>query len=113
MNRAAFSASFSRQVDAQGRVAIPASWRGAVEAFTFQLVSSPAQHIVATVATTRSGTPPDSVGRLQIPDDLRRAAGIEGESLLVGLMDRFALWSPAAFQSIARTDTKHTVGTLV
>ena len=111
MIRTAFSASFAIQVDGQGRVAIPASWRGAGEAFSLQLVSSPAPHIVATV--NAAGTPPDSVGRLQIPDALRRAAGIEGESLLVGLMDRFALWSPGAFQTIAQTDTKHTVGTLV
>jgi DNA-binding transcriptional regulator/RsmH inhibitor MraZ len=111
MIRTAFSASFALQVDVQGRVALPASWRGAGEAFSLQLVSSPASHIVATV--NAAGTPPDSVGRLQIPDDLRRAASIEGETLLVGLIDRFALWSPTAFQAIARTDTKHTVGTLV
>lgn len=111
MSRTAFTATFARQIDGQGRMQLPVPWRGAGETFSLHLATTPAPHVLVTASG--DGTAPDSVGRLRIPDDLRQAAGIETEALLVGLIDRFAVWSPAAFQTIAQAGTKHTVGTLV
>ena len=51
---------------------------------------------------------PDLVGRLTIPDDLRQAAGIEESAVFVGLLDRFALWSPSLHQATAQGDTSCT-----
>jgi len=37
----------------------------------------------------------DSVGRITIPDEMAEAAGITSEVVMVGMMDRFEIWSPA------------------
>jgi MraZ protein len=36
----------------------------------------------------------DSVGRITIPDEMAEAAGITGEVVLAGMMDRFEIWNP-------------------
>src|ERR1019366_5107796 len=37
----------------------------------------------------------DKAGRICVPEDMARDAGIKDEVLLVGLIDRFELWNPA------------------
>ena len=39
--------------------------------------------------------PLDRQGRLLVPDDLRRVAGLEDDLLLIGAHSRFEIWSPA------------------
>ncbi len=36
----------------------------------------------------------DKVGRICIPDEMAKAAGIADKAVLVGLLDRFEIWSP-------------------
>lgn len=36
----------------------------------------------------------DKVGRITLPDEMVRAAGITNKAVLVGLLDRFEIWSP-------------------
>lgn len=38
---------------------------------------------------------PDAQGRIVIPENLRRLAGLEGEVLIRGTNDRIELWNPA------------------
>ena len=45
--------------------------------------------------------PLDRQGRLLVPDDLRRIAGVDDELLLVGAHSRFEIWNPARW---SRTD---------
>lgn len=103
MTKTDYLGCFAHRLDGRGRVQLPAQWRGAGEAFSFHLVKTPAPHIVATAAA--DAAEPDSAGRITIPDELRQAAGIEGDAVLVGLLDRFALWSPSLHQATAQTDT--------
>ena len=103
MTKAAYLGCFAHQVDRRGRVQLPAHWRGAGEAFSLHLVETPAPHLVAS--HDAQGAEPDPAGRVTIPADLRHAAGIEGDAVLVGLLDRFALWSPSLHQATAQGDT--------
>lgn len=40
----------------------------------------------------------DKAGRICIPDEMARAAGIAGEAVLNGLLDRFEIWNPERFE---------------
>jgi MraZ protein len=42
----------------------------------------------------------DPYGRLPLPDEASEAAGIVGEAVLVGLFDRFEIWSPERYASV-------------
>lgn len=106
MTKAAYLGCFAHQVDRRGRVQLPAHWRGAGEAFSLHLVETPVPHLVAS--RDAQGAGPDPAGRITIPDGLRQAAGIEGDAVLVGLLDRFALWSPSLHQATAQGDTSCT-----
>lgn len=106
MTSNAYCGTFAHQVDDRGRVQLPAPWRGAGEAFSLSLDYDPAPHIVA--ALDANGDQPDRAGRLTISDVLRQAAGIEGEAVLVGLLDRFAVWSPSRHRATAQGDTSCT-----
>ncbi len=46
----------------------------------------------------------DKNGRICIPENMARAAGIEDEAILVGLLDRFEIWSPARFENVKASD---------
>lgn len=46
----------------------------------------------------------DKVGRICIPDEMARAAGITDKAVLVGLLDRFEIWSPDRYERMKVTD---------
>lgn len=43
----------------------------------------------------------DRAGRVCLPEQLARTAGIEKEAVLVGMWDRFEIWSPERFGQMA------------
>ena len=50
----------------------------------------------------------DKSGRICLPEDMARAAGIKEEAMLVGLLDRFEIWQPARYETVEAADEVHT-----
>lgn len=46
----------------------------------------------------------DAGGRICIPDDMARAAGLKETAVLNGLLDRFEIWNPERFGRVKSTD---------
>ncbi len=46
----------------------------------------------------------DSVGRICLPDEMAKGAGIKEKAVLVGLLDRFEIWSPERHETLSRAD---------
>ena len=46
----------------------------------------------------------DKAGRICLPENMAKAAGIEGEAMLVGLLDRFEIWNPERFAAVKASD---------
>jgi len=46
----------------------------------------------------------DKAGRICLPDEMARAAGIKDEAVLVGLLDRFEIWSPGRHENVKAAD---------
>jgi MraZ protein len=49
----------------------------------------------------------DKAGRICLPEEMARAAGLKHEALLVGLFERFEIWEPARYQHVAAADAVH------
>jgi transcriptional regulator MraZ len=47
----------------------------------------------------------DKAGRICVPEEMARAAGIEEEATLVGLLDRFEIWDPARHEKVKAADS--------
>ena len=46
----------------------------------------------------------DKAGRICLPDDMAREAGIKEEAVLVGLLDRFEIWNPERYEKVQAAD---------
>jgi MraZ protein len=46
----------------------------------------------------------DSVGRICVPEEMTKAAGIGDQAVLVGLLDKFEIWSTERYGKVATTD---------
>jgi len=46
----------------------------------------------------------DKAGRICLPDEMARAAGIKDEAVLVGLLDRFEVWNPDRYKNVKAAD---------
>ena len=46
----------------------------------------------------------DKGGRICLPEEMARAAGIKDEAVLVGLLDRFEIWNPARYENVKAAD---------
>jgi MraZ protein len=46
----------------------------------------------------------DKSGRICLPEEMCRAAGIETEVVLVGLLDRFEIWNPERYEKVRSSD---------
>ena len=49
--------------------------------------------------------PLDKVGRICLPDEMAKAAGISDEAVLVGLLDRFEIWNPERYEKVKTSDS--------
>ena len=48
--------------------------------------------------------PLDKVGRICLPEEMAKAAGISDEAVLVGLLDRFEIWNPERYERVKASD---------
>jgi len=48
--------------------------------------------------------PLDKAGRICLPEEMARAAGIKDDAVLVGLLDRFEIWNPARYENVKTAD---------
>jgi len=46
----------------------------------------------------------DKAGRICVPEEMAQAADIDDEAVLVGLLDRFEIWSPARYEKLKASD---------
>ena len=46
----------------------------------------------------------DKAGRICVPEEMARAAGIDDEVTLVGLLDRFEIWDPKRYEKVKTSD---------
>jgi transcriptional regulator MraZ len=46
----------------------------------------------------------DKAGRICLPEEMSRAAGIGDEAVLVGLLDRFEIWNPERYDKVRSSD---------
>jgi MraZ protein len=46
----------------------------------------------------------DKSGRICLPDEMAKAAGIKDEVMLVGLLDRFEIWNPTRYETVKTAD---------
>jgi transcriptional regulator MraZ len=46
----------------------------------------------------------DKAGRICLPDGMAKAAGIEQDVVLVGLLDRFEIWNPERYEKVRASD---------
>ncbi len=46
----------------------------------------------------------DKAGRICLPEEMARAAGISEMAVLVGLLDRFEIWSPERYERVKTSD---------
>ncbi len=46
----------------------------------------------------------DKSGRICLPEEMAKAAGIKSEAVLVGLLDRFEIWNPNAYEKVKASD---------
>ena len=46
----------------------------------------------------------DKGGRICLPEEMARAAGIKNEAMFVGLIDRFEIWNPARYENVKAAD---------
>ena len=46
----------------------------------------------------------DKGGRICLPEEMAKAAGIEDQATLVGLLDKFEIWNPKRFETVKASD---------
>ena len=46
----------------------------------------------------------DKAGRICLPEEMATKAGIKKEAVLVGLLDRFEIWNPKRYETVAESD---------
>lgn len=124
-----FLGSFQHQLDDKGRLSLPAPFRREATDQRFVLVQAyppalalypetewlevedrmqtmlrdPAARMwVLSVMSSAVEVAPDAQGRILIPAPLRAAAELEGQALLVGVINKVEIWNPAKFEEAVR-----------
>jgi MraZ protein len=122
-----FLGRYNHSLDAKGRLAIPArfrdavaeglvltrgidrclalypleAWRPLAEKVSALPISDPdARNFRRMVFAEAADLTLDAQGRILIPPELRRYAGLEREALVVGVDASIEIWSPERWQSV-------------
>jgi len=49
----------------------------------------------------------DKAGRICLPEEMARAAGIKHEALMIGMLEQFEVWEPARYKHVEVADAVH------
>jgi MraZ protein len=83
----------------------PAEWSSLVEKLKAMPFSDPKAEALRRILGRKSDRVTlDKAGRICLPEPMAKAAGIETEATLVGLVDRFEIWSPDRYDASAALD---------
>jgi MraZ protein len=83
----------------------PDEWISLVQKLKAMPFSDPKAEALRRLLGTKSDRVPlDKAGRICLPDPMAKAAAIEKEAVLVGLVDRFEIWNPARYDSASMVD---------
>lgn len=83
----------------------PREWNGLVEKLRAMPFYDPkAQALRHLIGRKSDRVTIDRGGRICLPESMARAAGIENEAVLVGLVDRFEIWNPARYEASSAVD---------
>lgn len=135
---ARFFGRYEHSLDDKGRVILPAKFRGAFEhggyltqfqdgclslwapqefdlqmeaMQTLALGSKSDRNLARLWASTSHEVEVDKQGRMAIPSHLREFAGLEGDVLVHGAIDRVELWNPSSWeQKVQPTEQRLTEG---
>lgn len=135
---ARFFGRYEHSLDDKGRVILPAKFRGAFEhggyltqfqdgclslwapaEFDVQMESMQTlasgsksdRNLARLWASTSHEVEVDKQGRMAIPSHLREFAGLDGDVLVHGAIDRVELWNPASWaQKVQPTEQRLTEG---
>jgi MraZ protein len=121
--------TYRHRIDAKGRLPVPAAFRRALaDAGSPTLVvtpldqclaaypaaewvrleqqlaqlppfSGPAKAVTRLVASRAVDCDLDVQGRILLPADLRRTAGLKSEAVVIGVLNRFEVWAPERWDS--------------
>lgn len=85
----------------------PAEWRELVQKMKALPFNHPdAFKLRRLIGTNTAEVNLDRSGRICIPEEMAKAAGITKEAVLVGLLDRFQIWSAERYPDVQREDQK-------
>lgn len=125
-SRVKFLGSYQNQLDAKGRVSLPAAFRREAADQAFVLIQAHAPSLtlypegawteveerlqdllrrqpearlwVLRMMATAVEVVPDGQGRILIPARLKEAAELDGQAVLVGAIDKVEIWNPERFE---------------
>lgn len=93
------------QPDANLLVLPPSEMRALAEKIRTMSSADPKASALRRLIGSKSATVTlDKAGRICIPDSMAKAVGIENEAVLVGLVDRFEIWSPERYETVSAVD---------
>lgn len=126
-----FLGSYLHQLDEKGRLSLPApyrresadqrfiliqpyppalalypelEWAGVEERLQDMMRDPEGRLWVLNVMANATEVVPDAQGRILIPQGLREAAGLDGQALLVGAINKVEIWNPQTFEAATKVD---------
>lgn len=126
-----FLGSYLHQLDEKGRLSLPApyrresaeqrfiliqpyppalalypelEWAGVEERLQDMMRDPEGRLWVLNVMANATEVVPDAQGRILIPQGLRDAAGLDGQALLVGAINKVEIWNPRTFEAATKVD---------
>jgi MraZ protein len=83
----------------------PTEWQALVQKLKAMPFADPKAEALRHLLGRKSDLVPlDKAGRICLPEAMARAAGIGKEVALVGLVDRFEIWSPERYATASAVD---------
>lgn len=137
-----FLGTTTHSVDAKGRIVLPAKFREELgetfyiargfgnqcvqvmsaeqfERITKHIMELPAGQAMTlqyAFTATASEVSPNASGRIMIPQSLREFAGLDGEALVLGMVNRIEIWNKSKYEAFSeshRGDFDGALGSLV
>jgi MraZ protein len=127
---AVFKGTYRHRIDAKGRLPVPAPFRRElgdtssvvvtlldqclaayspaewqrleVQLAALPAFSKPVKGLTRLLASRAADCEIDRQGRILLPPELRRAAALERDAVVVGVLNRFEVWSPEAWDGFVR-----------